>query len=333
MTDMADLAQYTVMGKFSSNTPEFCAVREILLPKLAVSTLSVQCLMLISDVLIKASSYQLCRRRTAILRTVQAMVGNYTSFLQQSTAVALSTLIVAECRAGNTGAARCHANALRTWIIAHGGLAVLGTFSTTMQVSLLMVLTYFNTSIFSTRAHFDKALKRLNLPRGQPIPSLEKYIYVADTGPQTALLYVLNLVLQHPKTGFHDRLRRQTAQCTKLAPGGLILIVAKIIEETFAGEERFSVVQAVEFVQLLSFATESTRTAVLVHLVDTLLGRTSGLVDVQALKEEIRHGYMKSLESSDDSGRKASATGLTLNVDTGTDSCSKRSPRCLIWAA
>jgi hypothetical protein len=327
-----DLAKYTALGKSSTSAAGFCTVRDILIPKLAVSAVSVHCIMLISDLLVQASFQQVCLRRTAILKALRALVADSISFVQQPTAVALSTLIVAEYRAGNTVAARCHGNALQAWFVTHGGFDVIEDFSMTMQVSLLMVLTVFNVTVLSVKSHFDKALERFEMPRGGKIDLLGRYAFAAGEGPQIALLYILSSVKEQPDGCFHRRIRRSLARNVNWAVGPLILVVAEVSKEILPPTWRLSAARAAEFVQMLSFATRSTRTAVVQYLVDTLHGRSTTPIDVDGLKGEIRRGWAKSVYSSDSNESKKSAAGLLLDISIDTKLRPGNAwPRCPMW--
>lgn len=341
-------ADRTDLLKFVSGNA-FCPIRDVIVPKLAVTPAMVQCLMLISDLSIEANNQVICLRRVGMLNCLRALAHVDTIFAQESTAITLATAIVAEYRTGNVAAARHHGAALRQWLDLRGGYHMMEKLPVSTQVGLLIVFTYFDLPILQTRSSFSDALQRFEVPRGCRIEWLQKYIYIGSDGPQIALLYVLNFLLADADPFTLSLLEEKVGAAVDLAPGALISLIfeAQANSRAAAKDNSLSAAKTIEFVQMLSFATIRTRTAVVNSLVQTLSGQVSTVVDREVLKDEMCYRWMRTLRAHaavrNDSAALPSircvpsrGSGWILDLTLETDevmaeSAQTRRPKCPMW--
>ena len=231
--------------------------------------------MLIVDLSLKLSTDTVCERRLVVLHKLQKLVEHSDTFRKPSTAVALATLIVAEYRAGNLEAAKCHGSGLQRWMHVNGGLRNVDNHSLHLRIGILNVFTYFDLPIITSKARLSHALRRMRLPTGRRMPNLQHYFCPMGEGQQVSILYIMNLLLEFGMPAFQSALEYRILKNDRLAPGAMIYLIMTTAEEhptesTSASPLR--ICNVVEFVHLLSFAGKSSRTAVVKYLSSVLQG-------------------------------------------------------------
>jgi hypothetical protein len=273
----------------------------------------VQCLMLISDTVVKADNSSKYLRRMAICRHLREQVQRPIEFGQPSVAMTLATAICAEYRSGDIEAAKCHGRALQNWFFAGGGFNTMADLSLPNQIGLLVIFTSFDISIFQDENDLESALSRFRLPTGRRAARLMNFVFASGEGPQIALLYILNRLLEHCLTDPFRAFEYGVFGETKIAPGALIFMVAQLFgRRTVDHKPSFCGLEATEFVQLLSFASKTTRTCLVRFLSETLCGRHSDDVELEDVKDEIRQQWTRrhSADMSNESYREASNPSL-----------------------
>lgn len=253
--------------------------------------------MLIVDLSLQTSAYSVCERRVVILHKLQRLVEHSDAFKQPSTAVALATLIVAEYRAGNLEAAKCHGSGLQRWMHVNGGLREVDSHSLDLRIGILNVFTYFDLPVITTKARLSQALYNMRLPTGHSVPNLKQHLYPIGEGQQVSVLYIMNLLLECGMPAFQSTLEHRVLKNDHLASGAMIYLIATTAEE-HPPETKFAtplrIGDVVEFVHLLSFAGKSWRTTVVRYLSSVLQGAPPTPVNMERLKEDIQKGWLRS---------------------------------------
>lgn len=226
------------------------------------------------------------------MRMLREIVREEEMYMQQSTAVTLATLIVAEYRAGDIAAAKCHATGLQVWINFHGGYDFINTLNFFAGICLLNTFVYFDFNIFHSKEALGRALVRMELPCGSVLPGLSRYFSIQDSGSQATVLYLLNLISVMNIPGFVEQLQDQVHDNSYMAPGAMLYIIAKCLFQLGQWQALQSG-KTIEFVRLLSFAKTKTRLAVLDFLSQNLIGTKPMPIDFEVAKEEIRLAWTK----------------------------------------
>lgn len=240
--------------------------------------------------------------RMAIFEALRELASDERSFMQQSTATILASAITAEHRAGDVDAAKCHTNALQHWFELRGGLHTIESLPLETQVELLMVIVAFNISILTTQASFDQALDSFEMPLSHhSIHELGKHTsQITNEGLQLTCLYLLNTFLgRHASPYYHNLKLQHGTEAYELQNGAgtIILALAKALDHISSeAAQALPTLKAIEFVQLLSFASGHTRDAVRKSLAGDL--PITKIVRLEQLKAEIRMGRFRAMMGS-----------------------------------
>jgi hypothetical protein len=239
--------------------------------------------LLISSLSHRANANTISRRRNQIIYELRRMLLDPVKHPLPDTAVAISTLMAAEWRAGEVGAVAFHAKGLKAWIDTQGGLGELDRrFNHFTVMSLLSICIHCSVPIFDSETALDEALLRFWLPFFDPDPlpeNMRKYAYVHHIGSQIAVLYVLSMLKLLGLEKVISDIASRLPPTRSLPSGSMMYTVMAAVEPVRGSGFRYEVLSTqriIEFVFLLAHLSCEKRENVLQRLADQLTGESPG---------------------------------------------------------
>ena len=299
-TSLTLLADLTVVQRFEYGTkvyPSFCPVRDYGIPVIAGDSTFLQFYLLIAEVAVRAPQTTILSRRATIYLKLREIVAKEGSRGSDSSLVLLAGLASTESRLGNVGLAHTHYEAATRWVNMRGGLKTLHDMYFAHGLGIVRCFVQQGMALFNDEKSVVLALRRLRLSKGTLVDArLWKYLESGhESRQQIANLHMLNMVMSNEPADFIKELvAMTTGSGERLTPSALqfmILTCAFRVGRWHGKKPAIRSWETIEFVELISYASVSTRRIVVESMHAWLTGVHCPEVDMQAVKEDIARGW------------------------------------------